>query len=54
MLSGFWSIAETTPQGLDDPVDYGLVVTLEVAPQMPVAVYEQVRQALRAAVPIRA
>jgi hypothetical protein len=40
--------------GLDDPVDYGMVVRLEVAPQIPVAVYQQVRQALRAAVPVRA
>lgn len=40
--------------GLDDPVSYGLVVSLEVAEHVPVAVYEQVRQALRSAVPIRA
>jgi len=38
--------------GLDDPVDYGLVVSLEVAEEVPVAVYQQIRQALRPAVSV--
>ncbi|MCG6861405.1 MAG: hypothetical protein LJE70_09060 [Chromatiaceae bacterium] len=38
--------------GLDDPVDYGLVVSLEVAEEVPVAVYQQIRQAIRPVVPI--
>jgi len=39
--------------GLDDPVSYGLVVSLEVAEGVPVGVYQQVRQALREVVGIR-
>jgi hypothetical protein len=38
--------------GLDDPVDYGIVVSLEVAEEVPVAVYQQIRQKLRPTVPI--
>ena len=38
--------------GLDDPLDYGLVVSLEVAEEVPVAVYQQIRQALRPVVTI--
>jgi hypothetical protein len=39
--------------GLDDPVSYGLVVSLEVGEGVPVGVYQQVREALRAVVAIR-
>lgn len=38
--------------GLDDAVDYGLVASLEVGEEVSVAVYEAIRQRLRAAVPI--
>jgi hypothetical protein len=37
---------------LDETVDYGLVVTLEVGEEVHVAVYQQIQQRLRAAVPI--
>lgn len=40
--------------GLDDTVGYALVASFEVGEQVPVAVYEQVRQRLQAAVPITA
>lgn len=39
--------------GLDDPVSYGLVVSLEVAEGVPVDVYQLVSQALREVVAIR-
>jgi hypothetical protein len=38
--------------GLDEEIDYGLVVSFEVGEKVPVDVYEQVRQRLRTAVPI--
>ncbi|WP_295579939.1 S8 family peptidase [uncultured Lamprocystis sp.] len=38
--------------GLDEEIDYGLVVSFEVGEEVPVEVYEQVRQRLRTAVPI--
>lgn len=38
--------------GLDDEIDYGLAVSFEVGDEVPVEVYEQVRQRLRTAVPI--
>jgi len=37
---------------LDDVVDYGLVVSLEVGEGIPVPVYEQIQQKLRAIVPV--
>ncbi len=40
--------------GLDEEIDYGLVVSFEVGEEVPVEVYEQVRQRLRAIVPISA
>jgi hypothetical protein len=40
--------------GLDEEIDYGLVVSFEVGEEVPVGVYEQVRQRLRTAVPINA
>ncbi len=40
--------------GLDEEIDYGLVVSFEVGEAVPVEVYEQVRQLLRAAIPINA
>jgi hypothetical protein len=40
--------------GLDDVIDYGLVVSIEVGEDVPVAVYQQIRQGLRAAVQVTA
>jgi len=40
--------------GLDEEIDYGLVVSFEVGEDVAVEVYEQVRQRLRTAVPINA
>ena len=37
---------------LDDPVKYGLAVSLDVAEDVPVGVYEQTRQGLRSVAPI--
>lgn len=39
--------------GLDETVDYGLVATFEVGEEVPVPVYQQIRQRLREAIPIR-
>ena len=39
---------------LDEPIDYGLIATLEVGEDVPVSVYTQVRQRLRSAVPVAA
>lgn len=39
--------------GLDEAADYGLVATFEVGEKVPVPVYQQIRQRLREAIPIR-
>ncbi len=38
--------------GMDDAVEYGLVVSFEVGDDLPVLVYQQIRQRLRVPVPI--
>jgi hypothetical protein len=39
-------------EAFDDPIPYGLLVTIEVAPEYPVSIYQEIRARLRERVPI--